>query len=189
MANHPPYWYWDNKLNLKEVKKLNKLIMSKYDFIEPNKHKAFNEDGSLKKNTDSYVITYKKVKVYISKLLDLVYKTNRETFAYDIWKYTDIDTCLYNIYKSDKSSNYDWHIDEDQNPYADIKFTMIINLSEKPFTGGDLFLQQSHQYDVKELRKPGTFVIFKSHTRHMVTPVTQGERKNLVLFLTGPNFK
>ena len=72
MANHPPYWYWDNKLNLKEVKKLNKLIMSKYDFIEPIKHKAYNEDGSLKKNTDSYVITYKKVKVYISKLLDLV---------------------------------------------------------------------------------------------------------------------
>ena len=31
MTSHPPYWYWDNQLTLKEVKKLNKLIMSKYD--------------------------------------------------------------------------------------------------------------------------------------------------------------
>jgi len=189
MANHPPYWFWENQLTLKEVKKLNKLIMSSYDFIEPQKHKAHNEDGTSKKNLDSYVIHYKKVKLYISKLLDLAYDTNRKSFAYDIWKYGDRDTCLYNVYTSTKESNYDWHVDEDDNPYADIKFTMIINLSEKPFTGGDLFLQKGYDIEVKELKKPGTFIIFKSHTRHTVTPVTQGERKNLVLFLIGPNFK
>ena len=66
---------------------------------------------------------------------------------------------------------------------------MIINLSEKPFEGGDLFLQETGSVKVEELKKPGTFIIFKSHTRHMVTPVTKGERRNLVLFLTGPNFK
>ena len=70
-----------------------------------------------------------------------------------------------------------------------MKFTMIINLSEKPFEGGDLFLQETGNMEVKELKKPGTYMIFKSHTRHMVTLVTKGERKNLVLFLTGPNFK
>ena len=70
-----------------------------------------------------------------------------------------------------------------------MKFTMIINLSEKPFEGGDLFLQETGNVKVEELKKPGTFIIFKSHTRLMVTPITKGERRNLVLFLTGPNFK
>ena len=189
MANHSLYWYWDNQFTLKEVKKLNKLIMSNYDFVEPQKHTAHNPDGTSKKNLDSYVIYYRKVKPYISKLLDFAYEANRKAYGYDIWKYSDTDTCLYNFYNSDKKSNYDWHIDEDPDPYTDIKFTMIINLSEKPFEGGDLFLQATSDTKVKELKKPGTFIIFKSHNRHMVTPVTKGERRNLVLFLTGPNFK
>ena len=189
MTSHPPYWYWDNQLTLKEVKKLNKLIMSKYDFIEPKKAAAHNQDGTSKKNLDSYVIYFKKVKPYISKLLTNVYEVNRKAYGYDLWEYKDTDTCLYNFYTSDIKANYDWHIDKDPDPYADMKFTMIINLSEKPFEGGDLFLQETGNMEVKELKKPGTYMIFKSHTRHMVTPVTKGERKNLVLFLTGPNFK
>lgn len=189
MANHSLYWYWDNQFTLKEVKKLNKLIMSNYDFLEPKKAGAHNQDGTSKKNLDSYIIHYKKVKPYISKLLDLAYEANRKAYGYDLWKYNDTDTCLYNFYTSDKKANYDWHIDKDLDPYADMKFTMIINLSEKPFEGGDLFLQETGSVKVEELKKPGTFIIFKSHTRHMVTPVTKGERRNLVLFLTGPNFK
>jgi predicted 2-oxoglutarate/Fe(II)-dependent dioxygenase YbiX len=31
--------------------------------------------------------------------------------------------------------------------------------------------------------------MFPSFIRHMVTPVTEGVRKNLVLFLNGPNLK
>lgn len=189
MANHHPYWYWENQLTLKEIKKLNKLIMSNYDSIEPQTHKAHDLKGVSKKNLDSYIINYQKVKPYVSRLLDLAFEANRKSYGYDIWKYRDADTCLYNVYPSNKQSNYDWHVDEDPDPYADMKFTMIINLSEKPFVGGDLFLQKGDEIEVKELKKPGTFIIFKSYTRHMVTPVTQGERRNLVLFLTGPNFK
>lgn len=189
MANHHPYWFWDKMLNPKQIKTLNKLIMSKYAFKEPKEHQAFNEDGTSKKNVDSYVIFYKEIKSYIRPLLDYVFDTNRKEYGYDIWDYDDKDTCLYNIYTTDKKSNYDWHIDEEISPYSDIKFTMIINLSEKPFEGGDLFLQKTGDIEVKELKSTGSMIIFKSHTRHMVTPITKGERRNLVLFLTGPNFK
>jgi predicted 2-oxoglutarate/Fe(II)-dependent dioxygenase YbiX len=39
------------------------------------------------------------------------------------------------------------------------------------------------------LKEIGGMIMFKSSTRHMVTPVLDGERKNLTLFLDGPNFK
>ena len=96
---------------------------------------------------------------------------------------------MYNIYSEDEKANYDWHIDNDSNPYADIKFTFIINLSEEPFEGGDLFLQINNDIKVHELKERGSMIFLKSHSRHRVTPVTKGERRNLVLFLTGPNFK
>ena len=53
MANHPPYWYWENQLTLKEIKKLNKLIMSNYDSIEPQTLKAHDLKEVSKKNLDS----------------------------------------------------------------------------------------------------------------------------------------
>lgn len=189
MASHHPYWFWKNVLSLKQIKQLNKLIMSNYSFLEDEKYHAHNPDGTTKKNVETYVIFYKKLRKYISHALDLAYDTNKKEFDFDIWPYKDNDTCLYNIYSKDKKANYDWHMDADISPYSDIKFTLIINLSEKPFEGGDLFLQMNNDIMVKELKEIGSMIFFKSHTRHMVTPVTKGERRNLVLFLTGPNFK
>ena len=49
MANHPPYWYWENQLTLKEIKKLNKLIMSNYDFVEPQNIQPIIQTELLKK--------------------------------------------------------------------------------------------------------------------------------------------
>ena len=77
----------------------------------------------------------------------------------------------------------------DDSPYVDIKFTLIINLSEKPFEGGDLSLQITNEIKVPELKERGSMIFLKSHSRHRVAPVTKGERRNLVLFLKGPNFK
>jgi hypothetical protein len=161
MANHPPYWLWKNVLSLKEIKHLNKLIMSNYSREEEKKQQARHPDGQPKKNVKTYVILYKQLKEYISKLLDKAYDANLIAYNFDLWPYRD----------------------------EDIKFTVIINLSEKPFEGGDLFLQITNDIKVPELKERGSMIFLKSHSRHMVTPVTKGERRNLVLFLKGPNFK
>jgi len=189
MADHPPYWFWKNVLSLKEIKHLNKLIMSKYFCKEPKEKHAHYVDGRSKKNVKTYIIFYKELKKYISKLVDTAYDVNLKSYGFELWPYRDEDTCLYNIYSEDEKANYDWHIDNDSNPYADIKFTFIINLSEEPFEGGDLFLQINNDIKVHELKERGSMIFLKSHSRHRVTPVTKGERRNLVLFLTGPNFK
>jgi predicted 2-oxoglutarate/Fe(II)-dependent dioxygenase YbiX len=189
MFKNYSYWIWKNIFNLKEVKNLNKFIMSNYCSVEDKQHHAYHLDGTSKKNVETYVIKYEKIKSYISNALELAYDANKKQFGFDIWPYHNMDSCLYNIYSENKNANYDWHIDQGNSPYADIKFTLIINLSEKEFEGGDLFLQEGNDIEVKELKEIGNMILFKSYTRHMVTPVTKGERRNLVLFLTGPNFK
>ena len=141
MANHPPYWFWKDVLSSKEVKHLNQFIMKNYLCEEEKSRAATSANGKSKKNVKTYVVNYKKIKNYISKLLEKAYDTN------------------------------------------------TINLSEENFEGGNLYLQENNDIPVPELKERGSMVFFKSYIRHMVTPVTKGERRNLVVFLTGPNFK
>jgi Rps23 Pro-64 3,4-dihydroxylase Tpa1-like proline 4-hydroxylase len=188
MSLTSPYWYWNKVLSLKEIKKINKFIINNYDELEDESFKATDINNKSKKNTNTYIIGYPKVKKYIHNLVENCYIINNRNYNYDLWPY-DKQGCHYNIYKGNEKSNYDWHTDASREPYSDMKLTVLINLSEKPFEGGDLFLQENNTIEVKELKEIGSMIMFKSHIRHMVSPVTNGERKNLTLFLTGPNFK
>jgi predicted 2-oxoglutarate/Fe(II)-dependent dioxygenase YbiX len=189
MSHSPLYWHWNNVLDLKTIKEMNKFIISNYNFLEGNEKKANNLNNNLKKNTETYIITYKKIKPYISKLIKEAFMANRENFGYDLFDMEDSSGCNYNVYKTSNKANYDWHIDGSTSPYSDIKLTLIINLSEKKFDGGNLYLQEGVEQEVKQLKEIGSMIMFKSFVRHSVTPILSGERKNLTIFLDGPNFK
>jgi len=189
MSHSPLYWHWNNVLDLKTIKEINKFILLNYEVLEKDKWKAKDLNNNNKKNTETYIIKYKKIKSYFSDLVDLAFMSNRENFGYDLFDIKDNRDCNYNVYRSSNKANYDWHIDGSNGPYSDIKLTLIINLSEKKFEGGDFYLQSGVELQVKELKEIGGMIMFKSSTRHMVTPVLDGERKNLTIFLDGPNFK
>jgi PKHD-type hydroxylase len=190
MSSRPLYWYFPNVLNLKEIKKLNKFINTNYDKEEDKKLKAVDNNNNLKKFLTTYLIKYTKIKPFIKNIVDRCYRINRENFGYDLFKISEeLDMCNYNIYSDNLNDRYDWHIDCSSAPYSDIKLTILINLSEKEFEGGDFYLQQTNDCIVNELRNIGSAIMFISHTRHRVTPVTKGIRKNLALFLQGPSFK
>ncbi len=187
MSTSPIYWQWQNVLDLKQIKKINKFIINNYDTLEEDKLKAVDNNNVIKKNLDTFIIKYKKVKNLIFNLVQSCYEINKLNFGYNLWDYEN-SYCNYNIYRSSNESNYGWHIDRSFNSCSDTKLTVIINLSEKKFEGGDFLLEETNLIKVDELKEIGSMIMFKSYTRHMVTPVTSGERKNLTLFLTGPNF-
>lgn len=189
MSNRPFYWYWHNMLNLKQVKQLNKFIERNYKEDENENLGAIGPNGEKLKNLKTKIINYEKVKKHIYHIVESVFLINRDQFGFDLYNYSDQNGTHYNVYDSKTQDNYDWHIDRSLFPYTDMKLTVIINLSEKLFEGGDLFIQQTEIVGVPELRQIGTVIAFPSYVRHKVTPVTKGVRKNLVLFFNGPNFK
>ena len=81
------------------------------------------------------------------------------------------------------------HHDESRNICSDTKLTVIINLSDKKYEGGQLGLFRNEPILVKELNEPGSVIMFKSPISHRVLPVIKGERKTLVFFMEGPRFK
>jgi PKHD-type hydroxylase len=72
---------------------------------------------------------------------------------------------------------------------ADIKFTSILNLSTKPYTGGELTLFLGNEVLVDMLNTPGSLIVFPSFYYHKVSKVTSGERCTLSSWWYGPNWK
>jgi len=190
MAERPLYWFIPNVLSLKQIKKLNKFIINNHDGEEPDESKARDNNDNLKKFLTTYGIKYTKIKSYIEPILNKFIEANQDYFGFDLFKISeDSFFCNYNVYNSNSLDNYDWHIDRSDKPLTDIKLTILINLSEKEFEGGDFLLQSTNDHVAKELKNLGGAVMFVSYTRHKVTPITKGIRKNLAIFLHGPRLK
>ena len=92
------------------------------------------------------------------------------------------------IYSSETKANYEWHIDKSKTLVFDTKWTVLLNLSEKKYSGGEFQIFNQGPYAIPEF-KSGAMLMFKSNLNHRVTPVTEGERKTFTIFLSGPRWK
>jgi hypothetical protein len=116
MSHSPLYWHWNNVLDLKTIKEINKFILLNYEVLEEDEWKAKDLNNNNKKNTETYIIKYRKIKSYFSDLIDLAFMSNRENFGYDLFDIKDNRDCNYNVYRSSNKANYDWHIDGSNGP-------------------------------------------------------------------------
>ena len=188
-------WKWDyayvqNFFNKKEIKKLNNLIEKNYLNIEDHSMvSTYADSNKSKKKTKTYEINFGKIKPFVKNLEEIISELNETNFNYDLFSLKDSSNTILKIYDSKEKSHYDWHFDTSRSDIYDIKFTVIINLSIKKYSGGSFQIFNSGEYDVKELDKPGSLVMIKSYLNHRVLPVTSGERRSLVLFIRGPKLR
>jgi len=182
------YWYYKNILNKKRIKEINKFIKNNFDIKESEKDGAKSQNFERKKFLNTKQIVWKKIKNYLIDIDQLVTQTNQSNFGYSLYPVNDYDYINHNTYTV-KNGKYDWHIDNTDNPFMDIKLTAILNLSEKKYENGKFFLFAQEEIEVKEFNEPGDLLIFKSDLNHKVSQITQGERISLSIFYKGPLFK
>jgi len=115
------------------------------------------------------------------------------------WNF-DIDSsesCQVATYK--KNQFYNWHRDtHDKSSDKIRKLSVTVNLSNpKNYNGGELeFDFKDNPPDITnqthictEILPVGSIVVFPSHVWHRVKPITNGERKSLVIWNLGKPFK
>ncbi len=188
MSNRHDYWYWENILNNERIIEINNFIENNFIGLENKDQGAKDLKGNYKKNSTVKIISFKLIKKLIPDLIDNVILTSQQNFGYNIFYPNNLDSCNLNIYSSKNKEKYDWHIDNSRSDLYDIKLTVLINLSLKPYTGGKFYLFNNNENEIKELNNPGNMIMFKSHINHKVTPVIKGERRTLAIFLKGPKF-
>lgn len=188
MALEYDYWYWKSFPQI-NIKKLNKFIEKNFDKLEESEKAAVDNEKKIKKNSTVKIIYYEKLKPLLHTVVDNCVECARHKFGYDVWYPQGNDGCNLNIYSSDNQGKYEWHVDAARTPHAEIKLTILINLSLKSYEGGQLHLWHGNEKCPTELDSPGNVVMFKSAITHKVTPVTKGERRTLTIFLLGPAWR
>ena len=82
-------------------------------------------------------IQYKKVKHLVSEVVDNAVRVAQKDFGYNIFKLHNDDFLNYNVYDSNTRDNYDWHWEKSFSATYDTKLTLLINLSDEYYEGGD----------------------------------------------------
>lgn len=189
MSNKYQYWYWNHVFNNKQIKKINNFIDGNFDNYQAEIEKAKDEKGNSKKLATVKVISFKKIKNYINDFKELFMESANLNFGYEVFDLRDSEKCNLNIYSSKNLDHYKWHIDASQNDIYDIKLTVLINISKEKYEGGNFYIFNNSEFEIKELNFPGNAIMFKSYLNHKVLPVLKGERRTLALFLKGPKFR
>lgn len=133
----------------------------------------------------------KETKWLFEKINRVIETVNEEYYNFDLNGY---DSIQYSEYKAEEDGRYDFHIDFvndiiPQNEYdymtRKLSFSLLLN---DDYVGGDFeFLVSSEP--IRHNLKSGDMLVFPSFFLHRVTPVTEGVRKSLVSWVTGPKFR
>lgn len=141
------------------------------------------------KSSNVKVLPWYQFSDYRSKIQNIINHVNHDVFAFDLYSITDYDCINYNRYEATNQGQYAWHRDGINSPTHEYKLTVIFNISQQTFQGGEFELFADNTVNIKELLDTGTVFIFPSMFEHRVLPVTSGTRETLSIWVKGPHFK
>ena len=165
------YW-WFRLFNTKqEIKKFNQILLNNTEEAKDSQAAGVIKSASVKFIEQNALVA------------------NAKAFGFSLYpEPIDYDKLLnYNIYSSDNKGEYGWHWDGELNSPSSQKLTILVNLSDSSYKGGEFQLLGLPDLTVPELT-PGNMIVFPSLIGHRVLPVTKGIRKSLALWFYGPKF-
>tara|TARA_B100001175_G_scaffold94624_1_gene80093 strand:- start:1378 stop:1911 length:534 start_codon:yes stop_codon:yes gene_type:complete len=171
---------FENQLSSSIIKEFNQQI--KKNIISDFYGKA----KSATKTSTVTNIKYGDIEYYMNPIFDMCQINNIDTLGYNIYQPTRHNLLHYNIYN--KGNEYTWHSDGTVwNQNFDQKYTILINLSEEKYEGGEFDLFDNGIEEQKF--NSGDMLMFTSHIPHRVRPVTKGQRITLSYWMIGPRFQ
>lgn len=176
-------WYYaPEAFSTEEIDKIHKLAET-IEFREGVLNAGSNKDNNYRKSEVKWLDPeMENIEWLYEKFTKLVAEANDSTWQFEINK--ELKKIQYSVYHGD-GGHYDWHMDLGGGIAAERKISIVVQLSDpEAYDGGEfeIFVQK----DVIEFPKvKGSVVLFPSYYMHRVAPVTGGERKSLVLWVTG----
>ena len=113
---------------------------------------------------------------------------NEDNFKYDIHAGFENHIIQYSLYNPD--CYYKCHTDYYQREGSVRKLSFSLQLSDyNEYKGGDLQLIDEENRMYIAPKKRGSIIIFDSRMRHRVRRVTEGQRRSLVGWILGPEWR
>ncbi len=124
------------------------------------------------------------------RMEEAVLHLNARYFRFDL---SGLANFQYALYGGPEGGHFDWHKDYGRDP-ADPqqeprKLTISLQLSEgSDYQGCDLQVRAGNLIDTAP-RARGSLVAFPANVLHQVTPILSGQRRALVVWAVGPEFR
>lgn len=152
-------------------------------------------DPSVRKSKNSFIHYTEESSWFFNKLKDASEYVNNMYFQYDLHGFSSIQYSEYDH----NLSHYNWHMDlqvlKDIN-FSSLGLTRKLSASvilNKPseYSGGEfqIYTRPNGTAEHTVVQEQGSAIFFPSYALHRVSPVTEGIRKSLVLWIEGPKFK
>jgi len=185
------YYYWEPQFTKKEIHVINKHIQNNFDQIEDIKLSAHSEKGKPLKNVNvTQLIRWHKIKHLVKKVYGFADYVLTHDYGFLTYPYPEDKFVNLTTYTHQNKNDYKWHVDQSNSDNNfDIKGTLLINMSEDEYEGGNFEIFHQGIKKVVEFSKPGSMILFHGFMNHRVTPVTKGTRKTLAMFLSGPTWR
>ncbi len=129
---------------------------------------------------DQYLWLYK-------KMGDLVNEANSQLWNFDLFGMAE--PIQLTEYHANEEGHYDWHTDVGAGKTSLRKLSITIQVSDgADYQGGELQFMSRRAPQVAE-KKAGSAYVFPSYLLHRVKPVSQGIRRSIVVWVSGPPFR
>jgi len=121
------------------------------------------------------------------RLAWILKQLNSQFYQFDMYGFCE--DAQYTVYNDYCQGNYDWHVDAGATTSAPRKLSLVLQLSNpEEYSGGNLEILTGRDSTAVN-KKLGLISVFPSYVLHRVTPVTEGTRKSLVIWASGPKFR
>ena len=176
------YMYFENIFTVNECLEINNICKNNLNDMYDLPAKG------VKKSSNINFIFWKNIKNKIDIIKNYI-KISNENFKFDIFDIKEDNYLAYNTYSDKNKGEYGWHSDLNKENNNHFKLTVLLNISIENYVGGFFELFLNKPLHIKQFDKTGCMLIFPTYLQHRVTPVIQGERNTLALWLEGPRFK
>lgn len=194
--NNPQEYYWFQEALTKD--EVNKILAIASELPEQRATTLGQEEdhgGEVRSSIVKWIPSTPQFDWLYDKMLDLAIEANENLWGFDL--ISALEGIQYTEYYASENGHYDWHQDIGFGEHpSKRKVSITIQLTEsEDYTGGDLEIcygsNGAGQLDnVRQCpRGAGVGVLFPSYMMHRVSPVTQGVRRSLVLWVGGSHYR
>jgi len=184
-----PFAWWENAFSNEKLDWLQQRAKEKKVKAQVGNGACGVVNPDIRRSDISWMANTPETSWVFDALAHIVSSLNAQYFRFDLVGFGE-QIQLTN-YDSAENGMYGWHVDFGGGFDAPSrKLSVVLQLSDpSEYEGGVLELRPNAEEIVRMRKQRGFITVFPSWTLHQVTPVTQGTRQSLVLWVTGPPFK